>query len=428
MKLNQGQQDIYNLIVEGHNVAVLDSPGGTGKSYLLRRLQEDFGHETLFLSTTGVSAIAIHGMTFHSAMSLPLGYPTPKDLRTVSEKTQKLFSGDAVKRIVIDEAGMITTNMWYTFIKRLERFNKKSRNRDARNIQVVLFGDLLQLGSINNGKDYDLSMEHFGTDKYFKMQEFKDMNFKFRDLLISERHSNPEMKKMLDYIRKGDNLTEAVNYFNSKCYRYPLPKDVSILTTTNKNVDMYNNRVFNSNPNPAATIRAAIKGSFEEKEYPCESVLRLKVGLRVMCLRNDPEERWVNGSTGVITDLSPLGVAVKLDRTGDTHIIEPVEYEKYDYTTIKNEEGVEELTRFVDATFEQIPLRQCDAISVHKSQGSTLQEAIIDLSTGAGWATGLTYVALSRLTTIDGLYLKRKIKLDDIKVCEVTLDWLENRD
>jgi len=427
--LNTQQQEIYDVIKTGENVAVIASEGGTGKSYLLKKLQEDFSADTLFLSTTGVSAIAIGGMTMHRAMSLPLGFPTPEDLRKVSSLTSKLFSGNAVKRIVIDESGMVNTHMWYTFIRRLVRFNKKARGRTARDIQVVLFGDLLQLGSITMGIDLDVAIENFGTEKFFKMQEFIDTSFKFMNLNTVIRQTDVEMKKHLSNIRKGRNLEEAVDYFNNRCYKFqaPLPNDATIITTTNAKVDSYNGRVFQANRNPCAVYTASITGHFDEKSYPCERELRVKVGLRVMTLRNDKEDRWVNGSTGEITRVTGQGVIMRFDHNGKTELVEPIIYQQHKYDTAINEEsGEEEVIRVVEAEFEQIPIRQCSAMTGFKAQGATIEKAILDFGSGSGWAKGLTYVMLSRLTSTEGMYFKRRLRVADVAVCQETLAWLDS--
>lgn len=445
LTLNNGQQAVYNLIEEGHNVCVLNSCGGTGKSYLLRKLQQDFGHETVFVSTTGVSAINIGGSTFHSALSIPLGYPTPKDLRKVSNKTQDLFASGVVKRICIDEGSMLSPSGWFTFMKRLERFNKRTKKRDERNIQVIIFGDVFQLGDVQkkDSQDYALAKEHFRTDRFYFMREFEEMRFKFVDLTKNERQSNVEMRKMLGYIRTGgydleaDVMTtegeakarvkEAVDWFNSKCYRFPLPKGVTTIATTNATVDTYNKRIFMQNKNKAGVYRASITGSIKENEYPCEAVLRLKPDLRVMTLRNDKEGRWVNGSVGTVVDMTSEGVYVDFDHRDEIELVEPIVAEKYEYVTGKNEDtGEEELQREVVGTFKQVFLRQCSSISVHKSQGATLDNAILDLGKSAGWATGLTYVGLSRLTDTKGLYFKRKLRVDDISVDIEAVRWVMN--
>jgi len=134
--LTEEQQRHYDLIAAGVHNTINCSVGGSGKSVLINKLKREFGHETLFLSTTGISALAIGGMTLHSGMSIPIGHCTKEALKKVSSKTSKLFAKGAIKRIIIDEFSMITPSTWFGFCERLKRFNKATRNRKSGDIKV----------------------------------------------------------------------------------------------------------------------------------------------------------------------------------------------------------------------------------------------------------------------------------------------------
>lgn len=422
-KMNFDQQKVFDLIAEGGNVLV-HGAGGVGKSFLLTKLRERFGHETLFLSTTGTSALSIEGSTVHSAMNLPIGFPTPELLRKVSSKTSRLFSRPTVKRIVIDEWSIINTLMLYAFVKRLHRFETRGPNRPARKIQIVFMGDLLQLGNILSDVERALSIEHFGTDKVFEMEEFHDLNFTHVELKKVVRTNDVEFRRMLGDLRFGENLEEVMEYFNKRV-EYPLPVSVPVMTTTNALVDLYNNKVFRRNTNNTGLWTATVS-NFKANEYPCALNLRLKLGTNVMTLKNDLEERWFNGSTGVVTDMVEQGVYLKFDHSGEIHLVTESMWDKKDYETFENEEGEEELRQVTVGTFLQLPVRQCDSFSIHKAQGKSLDKAIVDLSTGSGWATGMPYVAFSRMTSVEGLYLVRKIRRSDIAVDRQAVEWLKS--
>ena len=439
-KLNQGQQRVFDLVKQGENI-FCSGVGGTGKSYLINMIRKEFGHETLFLSTTGTSALNIGGSTVHSGMSIPTGHPTVGDLKKVSQKVSQLFSTNHIQRIVIDEASMLTPGAVYSFCRRLARFQKKTRVRRERKLQVIFFCDMGQLGAIMNHKEKVLALQDYKTDKFYKMRQFEELNFNFVELTQVLRQKDKEMKKMLGLIRQGkgsyknvrgkkvfeinDETKRAVDYFNTKCYKYPLPEGVPILATRNKEVDLYNNKVFNQNNNECFVYSASLTGSFKEKEAPVDIDLHLKEGLHVIIVKNDMEGQYVNGSTGVVTQMTCDGVTVKLDNTFEEPMLEPADWSKKDYTLEKNEDGVEELVQYTAGRFSQIPIKQCSAISVHRSQGQTLEAVIVDLGNGAGWATGLTYVALSRCTTVEGISLKTPIKYTDVVADREALEWLD---
>jgi ATP-dependent exoDNAse (exonuclease V) alpha subunit len=170
---------------------------------------------------------------------------------------------------------------------------------------------------------------------------------------------------------------------------------------------------------------AEITGDFGRGDaaYPADPELRLKVGAQVMFLRNDrasfPDPpRWVNGTIGRVTRIA--GGTVRVDIDGEEVEVEPAVWEKYRYAY---DSASRSLTREIVAEFTQFPLRLAWAVTIHKSQGKTYDRAIIDLGSGA-FAPGQTYVALSRLTSLDGLYLTRPLRPSDIRVDPDVSRWM----
>lgn len=452
-KLNQKQQYTYDLIKSGVDV-FCSGVGGTGKSFLIHKLKKDFGHETLFLSTTGKSAVDIGGETFHSGMSIPIGHPTTQTLARISSRVSKLFSRGGIKRIVLDEASMLTPGGMYSFRQRLRKFQKGTKSRKENKIQIIFFCDMGQLGSIMNNRERSLAVQDYKTDKFYRMRQFEDIGFTFVELTEILRQEDIELKKMLGHIRSGKGhfetkkdkrgknkkifvldkeVMDAIDYFNKNCYKYPLPRNSMTLATTNSSVAKYNEVTFNENKNPCGTYTATVTGNFKAKNASADEILNLKEGLKVILLKNDVQDRqYVNGSTGTISAMTSEGVYVQLDvhigggnNSAPEVFIEPYKWKNKEYTMEPNENGEEELVQYTSGTFEQIPLKQCSALSVHRSQGQTLDKAVIDLGFGAGWATGLTYVSLSRMRTIEGIFLKRKIRPEDVVADIDALDWLD---
>src|SRR5690606_15348873 len=130
---------------------------------------------------------------------------------------------------------------------------------------------------------------------------------------------------------------------------------------------------------------------------------------QVMFLRNDSDSRWVNGSIGTVTKIASTGWA---EVDGEEHEVEPAVSERYKYSYSS---VTKKLTRDIVAEIQQFPLRLAWAVTTHKSQGKTYDRAIIDLGDRA-FAPGQTYVALSRVSTLDGMFLSRPLRPSDIRV------------
>ena len=174
-----------------------------------------------------------------------------------------------------------------------------------------------------------------------------------------------------------------------------------MLTPNNANANKINIARLNDLTTDERTFEADIQGQFEEKTYPTEAELELKIGARVMMLRNDPEGRWVNGTIGTVEGFDGDAVMVSID--GDTYCIEQAAWEKYRYDLDKETKKV---TREVIGTFKQVPLRLAYAITIHKAQGLTLENVYIDFDRGM-FAHGQAYVAFSRARSLDGLEISR---------------------
>jgi ATP-dependent exoDNAse (exonuclease V) alpha subunit len=161
------------------------------------------------------------------------------------------------------------------------------------------------------------------------------------------------------------------------------------------------------------TAKADVSGEFGGRSFPADESLQLKVGARVMFLRNDTAgeggQRWVNGTVGTVTKIAST---VFVDVDGEVHEVQPAVWEKFKYTYSA---ATKTLKKDIVAEFTQFPLRLAWAVTIHKSQGKTYDRAIVDLGSGT-FSAGQTYVALSRLTELEGLYLSRPLRPSDIRV------------
>lgn len=200
-----------------------------------------------------------------------------------------------------------------------------------------------------------------------------------------------------------------------------MPGEIPMITLATRNdiVNNINARHLKALAGKEQTARAEVSGDFGrgEASYPADAELKLKVGAQVMFLRNDTSmsgepPRWVNGTIGTVVRI--LGEAVRVEIDGEEVDVEPAVWERFRYSY---DPKAKTLSRDVIAEFTQFPLRLAWAVTIHKSQGKTYERAIVDLGSGA-FAPGQTYVALSRLTSLEGLYLSRPLRPADIRVDE----------
>ena len=403
-------EQVTNAVFSGQNVLVLGG-AGVGKSVLQESLMMVLGSDTVPVASTGVAALNVQGITAHRAFSLPFGIPTPKDYENYLKKrsltTKALFGKNrAVNRIQFDEIGMFRSDPFDFMDKSLKSIYKN--NDPFGGLQMCLFGDLSQIPPVVKPDERQYLKQMFNGHYFFSTDAFKQGNFKTIFLTEVKRQSDFEMKKHLNNIRvygEHFNIQESLDYFNDNCVNKYIG-DAGFIVTTHAACDIVNSNEFNKLNTPVFSFNAKIMGKF--KDEPAPKHLRLRVGCRVMILANHPDNKYVNGSTGIVVKLQKGRIDVQLD-TGQVVDVSEFNYSNYEYFT--NKKG--ELDKREVGKFVQFPIKLAWANNLHKVQGCTLDKAYIDMGQRV-FAQGMTYVALSRLRTIEGLSLLRPLRKNDI--------------
>jgi ATP-dependent DNA helicase PIF1 len=248
---------------------------------------------------------------------------------------------------------------------------------------------------------------------FFDAKVWQETELRIFELNTIHRQHEAEFKHMLNAVRHGQVTAEIAGRLNETGAR-PAPTDGTItLATRNDTVNRINAAELARLPGRVLTAKAEITGEFGGRAFPADEALQLKVGARVMFLRNDAStdggQRWVNGTVGTVTRIAST-VFVEVD--GEVHEVQPAIWEKFKYTYSP---ATKQLRKDIVAEFQQFPLRLAWAVTIHKSQGKTYDRAVVDLGSGT-FSAGQTYVALSRLTELDGLYLSRPLRPSDIRV------------
>ena len=435
--LSEEQQELFRLIEDTSEHVFVTGRAGTGKSTLLQHFAWNTKKQIAICAPTGVAALNVEGQTIHSLFRLPIGLIGDSDIDQ-NDNTRRILN--AIETLVIDEISMVSADLMDAIDRSLRQARGK-RGIPFGGVQIVMFGDPYQLAPVPpRGDELAYVRDHYRSFWFFDAKVWAGSRdegagdglfavdtraeLHVRELVQIHRQADDGFKAMLNAVRYGRVTAEIAGVLNAQGARTPPdpePGEVPMITLATRNdiVNGINSRHLAALPGKEQTARAEVSGDFGRGEaaLPAESELKLKVGAQVMFLRNDTAmsgepPRWVNGTIGTVVRI--LGDKVRVEIDGEEVDVEPAVWERFRYSY---EPSTKKLTRDVVAEFTQFPLRLAWAVTIHKSQGKTYDRAIIDLGSGA-FAPGQTYVALSRLTSLDGLYLSRPLRPSDIKVDE----------
>ena len=405
LKLNDEFVGSFNLIENTNDSIFITGKAGIGKTTLLKYFKKNTAKNVAILAPTGVAAVNIGGQTIHSFFRFPPRLIQKNNIRRRrnSEVIQKL---DA---IIVDEVSMVRADLMDGIDYAL-RINRDEMKLPFGGVQMVFFGDLFQLSPVVEKEARDILNQRYDSPYFFKAKVFHKLKLRYVELNKNYRQSDTRFIDLLNKIRsktQGDDDLELLN----ERVRKIIPKDSDhsvILTTTNNLANAVNEKKLAGLPDKEYRYEAAITGKFEEPAYPAEYCLRLRKGAQVILIRNDSDKRWVNGPIAQIATLSPESIKVSMN--GCIYEVSKSSWEKIEYEYNQAEDKIEEK---IIGTFQQYPIKLAWAITIHKSQGQTFDNIVIDLGDGA-FSHGQVYVGLSRCTSLEGIILKRPVIASDI--------------
>jgi ATP-dependent DNA helicase PIF1 len=439
--LSNEQQALFDYIEGSENNIFVTGRAGTGKSTLLSYLIENTKKKVAVCAPTGVAALNVGGVTIHSLFGFPFGILGTEDIaRHLNRRTREVLA--AIDMLVIDEVSMVNADLMDT-MSRAMGIARGRRKLPFGGAQVVMFGDPYQLAPVpGNNEERAYMAENYQSNWFFDAHVWREDSLERYELSEIFRQHDEHFKEILNAIRDGSCTQEMLDYINKCGNRFPPHDDVIRLATINESVNSVNRHRMSRLDSKPKTFNAIFSAADEKafgRTLPAEPVLELKVGAQVMFIKNDDSstvknpngtgvlKRWVNGTIGTVVDLpSSGGVVVEVD--GETFDVGRSTWEKVRYEI--DEQFDEALGRVKEvlvavplAEFQQIPLRLAWAVTVHKSQGQTYDEVVIDMGRGA-FSPGQTYVALSRVRSLEGLYLTRAIRMSDIMVDQDVLRFM----
>jgi ATP-dependent exoDNAse (exonuclease V) alpha subunit len=392
----------------GHGHLFVTGRAGTGKSTLLRYLGQHVAGGAVILAPTGLAAVNVGGQTVHSFFGFPPRLIRPDDIKR--SRNGRLMR--RLKFLIVDEVSMVRSDLMWAIDQSL-RVNRGRPREPFGGVRLLLFGDLHQLPPVIQEPEVAAHLElTYGGPFFFSVSALREgTGTVLLELCEVFRQSDPALLQILNRIREGDageNDLAALNRRVAPIRTLSEGSRFVILTPTNAAAQRINLAYLDALPGEPNGYEASITGEFAEGAHPTENSLVLKPGAKVILLRNDPDKRWVNGSIARISRLAERRVWIELD--GTEHEVEPASWENRRYAF---DQSAQKIVETVTGSFRQLPLRLAWALTIHKSQGLTLDMVYIDLGRGS-FAHGQTYVALSRCRSLEGLALARPLRTSDI--------------
>lgn len=385
------QEQALTILKSGQSVFLTGEPGAgkthTVNAYVQYLREHDI--EPAITASTGIAATHIHGMTIHSWSGIGIKRElTRDDLEKLAHN--KFISRRLLKShiLIIDEVSMLAAHT----LEMVDAVCRKVRNiqHPFGGLQVVLVGDFFQLPPVSRGGEEKAKFA-FQSDAWIELDPVV--------CYLTEQHRQDDSAflSVLSAIRSGEYSEEHRGHLQSRVGKFQKTnQELPRLFPHNADVDTINTRELRKLAGGEREFLMESSGGehfVETLKRGCLSPERLvlKIGATVMCTKNSPEKGFINGTLGTITGFAPVG-GMPIVRTfeGGEFEVEPMEW------------AIEEDGK-VKAQISQVPLRLAWAMTIHKSQGMSMDAAVIDLSSAFEFGQG--YVALSRVRRLAGLHL-----------------------
>lgn len=423
---NKEFQNALELIERSNQSVFLTGKAGTGKSTFLKHLCDTTKKKHVILAPTGIAAINAGGATLHSFFKLPFRpiAPDDPDLSLIGGRIFEFFKYkkehrkiiQEVELIIIDEISMVRSDT-IDCIDRILRVYSNNMRTPFGGKQLVFVGDVFQLEPVVTSDSRDIITKFYRNAFFFSANVFREINLVPIEFTKIYRQTDEQFIAILNSIRMGRSNTTDLSLLNKHVDSTFNPKEEDMyitLATRRDNVDYINERKMADLESEEYVSYGVIEGDFPESSLPTAQELVLKEHAQVMFIRNDLQwpRRWVNGTLGIISEIDEEGNVYVLKEDGKEVKLMLETWRNYRYKYNEAEKKIEEE---IIGTYTQLPLKAAWAITIHKSQGLTFANVIVDF-TGGVFAGGQAYVALSRCTSLDGLVLKKNISRTDVFV------------
>jgi ATP-dependent DNA helicase PIF1 len=385
------QEDALSILKLGVNVFLTGEPG-SGKTHTINRYIDwlrERSVEPSVTASTGIAATHVHGMTIHSWSGIGIKKNVSDwDVEMIASKEKTAERIMRAKILIIDEISMLDADTLESVDKVLRtlRHPVMQESQPFGGLQVIFVGDFFQLPPVSRGDRANFA---------FTSAAWRDANPVVCYLSEQHRQEDKKFLELLNAMRLGGVNTSHRDIIRSRL-NVEAKEVATRLHTHNAEADRINEESLSKIDEKAKVFEMTSRGArslVDSLKENCLSPerLTLKEGAAVMFTRNNFDAGYVNGTLGTVKGFANSGYPIVKTKSGKTIEVEPAEWTIQDGNKIL-------------ARITQVPLRLAWAITVHKSQGMSLDSAIIDLSRAFEYGQG--YVALSRVRSLEGLYLE----------------------
>jgi ATP-dependent exoDNAse (exonuclease V) alpha subunit len=320
--------------------------------------------------------------------------------------------------LIIDEISMVRSDVLDMVSDALCCF--RGSQKPFGGVQLLMVGDLFQLPPVIDSEQWKLLEKKYGTGFFFDSLALKSYGFESVQLQKIYRQNDEHFIGILNNIRLGFYVESDFQSLNSRCFpRYFGetfdPREI-VLCSRKDEAEKINKIGLDSIPGNSEMFFAELDGDFSKTKVPCENILYLKIGAKVMITENDWENGYQNGTIGIVEDIQENCISVRLF---DGRIVNIFKKSWFAVEHYLSSDG-KILQRSIGSC-TQFPLRLAYAITIHKSQGLTFDQITIDPS--CIFAEGQLYVALSRARSLQGIRLLNQVTKRHIKISQPVLSF-----
>ncbi len=415
-KITTEFKQAFELLENTQANVFLTGRAGTGKSTFLHYFRKHSAKQIAVVAPTGVAALNVGAQTIHSFFRLKPGFVDVKALKPA--RTRVLRN---LELLIIDEISMVRADM-FDGIDRILKIARKN-NAPFGGVQICAIGDLFQLPPVVTRDEKQIYSNFYSSPFFFCSKAYQEAKFTTIQFTTIHRQNDGAFIQILNAIRAGTCDAIELEALNSRLNPKASPAPGTlVLTTTNVLAEEINQKKLESLAGKMRSYKGEISGDFamQGARLPSPEMLILKIGAQVMFVKNDRENRWVNGTIGIVQQLDDDIVTISIG--DEIHEVERETWTSLGYELSKESGDIVEKTL---GTYKQFPLLLAWAITIHKSQGKTLERVIIDLGNGA-FAPGQLYVALSRCKSLSGIALKQPVTNKDISCNDEVVEFMKN--
>lgn len=403
-ELNAEKQVALDRMLAGGNFFVTGK-AGTGKTRLICEFLSR-RPDAMVVAPTGLAALNAGGLTIHRFFGLRT------DVTSLDEYDpgRRRFVFARLTTLVVDEASMMRADTFDLVEQILRRYGPLP-GFPFGGVQMILVGDVFQLPPVVVRAEEEFFTSHYASPFFFSGRAWDVGAFSTIQLSEVFRQSDEGFVDVLNRVRAGDEA--VVGELDPLVDPGFVPQDGQVWVTLagrNRRVDSINEAHLDMLDGEERAFEAVARGCVLPTEIPVARVVRVAVGAQVMCVANDPDGEFVNGSVGMVRAFEGRWPVVELE---DGSVV-VVGVHRWPVTRPKVIDG--RLVHEEVGAYFQVPLRAAWAMTVHKAQGKSLSRMVFDPGDRL-FAPGQLYVALSRARSREGLVLRRRVE-----ACEVLTD------